>query len=105
MAIVGSKVLLRGDLSATELIEYINQVKAALPGIPVTTADVYGELLSHPEVMEACDVIFANYYQYWEGINVEKAVAYLHARHQEVVARANGKEVIVSETGWPSCGD
>lgn len=105
LVIVGNEVLLREDLSSDQLIEYINRVKAALSGIQVTTADVYGKLLSHPEVMDACDVILANCYPYWEGIHVDHAVAYLHARYQEIVARGNGKEVIVSETGWPSYGN
>lgn len=105
LVIVGSEVLLRGDMSEKELINYINKVKIALPGILVTTADVYGELLSHPEVMDTCDVIFVNYHPYWEEIHIDHAIAYLHVRHQEVVAKAKGKKVIVSETGWPSDGD
>ena len=65
LAIVGSEVLLRGDLKESELITYIGQVKQRLAEdpsvpIPVTTADVYGELLSHPTVLSAVDVVFAN---------------------------------------------
>jgi len=105
LAIVGSEALLRGDLSEDQLIEYIERFREEVPSIPVTTGEVYGVLLQHPELMDVCDVILANYYPYWEGIDVDHAIAYLHARHQEVVARANGKEVIVSETGWPSDGN
>jgi exo-beta-1,3-glucanase (GH17 family) len=105
LAVVGSEVLLRGDLSAAQLIDYINQFKSEVPGIPVTTADVYSVLLDHPDVMAACDVIFVNYYPYWEGIDVNYAVAYVHALHQEMIAKAGGKEVIVSESGWPSDGN
>lgn len=43
MLIVGSEVLLRGDLTESQLIAYINQVKQAVPGIPVATADVYSQ--------------------------------------------------------------
>ena len=32
-------------------------------------------------------------------------MAYVHLWHQEMVATAGGKEVVVSESGWPSCGD
>jgi exo-beta-1,3-glucanase (GH17 family) len=49
MAIVGSEVLLRGDLSEAQLLAYLDQVKAAVPpAVLVTTADVYDRLLSHP---------------------------------------------------------
>jgi hypothetical protein len=87
------------------LIGYINQFKNAVPDVPVSTADVYGELLDNPAVMDACDVILVNYYPYWERLPVERAMARLHDMHQQVVAAAGGKKVIVSEAGWPSEGN
>ncbi len=106
IVIVGSEVLLRDDMSPDELVQQINDVRAQIPpGIPVTTADVYGELLAAPSVMAACDLILVNYYPYWEGIRVDVAMAALHAWHQQVIAAAGGKPVIVSEAGWPSCGN
>ncbi len=56
-----------------------------MPGIPVATADVYGELLGHPNVLAAGDVVLPNIYPYWEGINVSYAVSLLHNRYQEIV--------------------
>lgn len=105
MLIVGSEVLLRGDLSEAEVIDYINRVKQAVPELPVSYADTYATLLSHPNIIDAVDVVLANYYPYWEGIHVEAAVAAIHQWHSDVVAASNGKQVIVSETGWPSDGD
>ena len=109
IAIVGSEVLLRGDLSESVLLGYINQVKDSLQSagidIPVTYADVHGVLLDHPNVVSTIDIVFVNYYPYWEGRSVELAVAYIHRWHQQMISAAGGKEVIVSETGWPSCGD
>ena len=105
LAIVGSEVLLRGDLTEAQLINNINQFKNAVPGVPVTTADVYSIMRDHPNVMSACDVILVNYYPYWEGKDVNNAVAYVHALHQEMIVKAGGKEVIVSESGWPSDGN
>lgn len=105
MAVVGSEVLLRGDLSESQLIGYINRVKNEVPDIPVTTGDVYGEYISHPDVINSVDVVFVNYYPYWENIGVDHAVAAIHGWHKLITAKAGGKPVIVSETGWPSCGD
>jgi exo-beta-1,3-glucanase (GH17 family) len=105
LAIIGAEVLLRGDLAAADLIAYIRRFRLEVPNVPVTTADVYSDLLDNPDVMAACDVILANYYSYWQGINVNDALAWLHARHQRLLAAAAGKEVLVSETGWPSAGD
>ena len=104
-AVVGSEVLLRGDLTETQLLDYIERVKAELPGINVTYGDVYGELLAHPNIIAACDFVFVNYYPYWEGVKIDYAIAEIHALHDQMLKAAGGKEVIISETGWPSGGD
>jgi exo-beta-1,3-glucanase (GH17 family) len=104
LLIVGSEVLLRHDLTEAQLIDYINQVKTAVPGVPVSTADTYAELLYHPAVMETCDWVLPNYYPYWEGKNINEALYFINLWHMQVVAAAGGKPVVVSETGWPSAG-
>jgi exo-beta-1,3-glucanase (GH17 family) len=106
LAIVGSEVLLRNDLTESQLIGYMNQVRQQIPAhIPVTTADVYGKLLDHPSVIANCDVVLPNYYPYWEGASVDISIATLDRQHQRVKAAAQGKPIIVSETGWPSAGN
>jgi exo-beta-1,3-glucanase (GH17 family) len=105
VAVIGSETILRADLSEEQLLGYMDRFALAVPEIPLTTADVYYVLLDHPAIMEACDFIFVNYYPYWEGVSVEYAVATIDSIHKKMKAAAQGKEVIVSETGWPSCGD
>lgn len=104
LLIVGSEALLRGDVTEKQLIDYINQVKQAVPNIQITTADTYGQLLAHPAVMNACDVIMPNIYPYWEQVSVNNSVYNLNIHYQEVLVRAAGKTVIIGETGWPSEG-
>jgi exo-beta-1,3-glucanase (GH17 family) len=105
LLVVGSEVLLRGDVSEAALLEYMQRVRQLVPGIPVATADVYGTLLDHPNVIAACDVVLPNYYPYWQGIAVGNAIAAVHGWHEQIVAAAGGKPVIVSESGWPSAGN
>jgi hypothetical protein len=61
--------------------------------------------MANPGVLTECDFILANFYPYWEGVDVNAAAAWLHSRYQRMVAVASGKEIIVSETGWPSGGN
>ena len=105
LLIVGSEALLRNDVTEKQLLEYINRVKQKVPGIPVTYADVHSIMLSHPAIIDAVDVVMVNYYPYWEGIDVLRAIETIHGLHKQVVVAANGKKVIVSETGWPSAGN
>lgn len=101
---VGNEVLLRGDLSENELIGYINRVKQAAPDIVVGYVDAYFEFSDHPRVTDACDVILANCYPFWEGCPAEHALLYVKEMYRRAVHAAKGKKVIISETGWPNIG-
>jgi exo-beta-1,3-glucanase (GH17 family) len=106
MAIVGSETLLRGDLTAAQLISYLDRVRAAIPpAIPVTTADTCDQLLRTPQVVAHTDAIFVNDYPYFAGVPVNCGIAALHYCYQQLTAVAGGRPVIISESGWPSCGD
>ena len=105
IVIVGSETMLRRDISEKQLLEYISRVKQQAPGVPVTSADVYGELLARPAILAAVDVVLVNYYPYWEGYDVNVAMGATHWWHQLVTAAAGGKPVIVSEAGWPTGGN
>ena len=101
---VGNEVLLRGDLSEDELIDYINRAKQAAPDVDVGYVDAYFEFHVHPRVTEACDVILANCYPFWEGCPADHALLYMKEMYRSAQAAANGKRVIISETGWPNIG-
>ena len=101
---VGNEVLLRGELSEDELIDYINRAKEGAPGIPVGYVDAYFKFENHPQVTDACDVIFANCYPFWEGYPAEHAFVYMKEMYRRAVRVAKGKKVIISETGWPNRG-
>ncbi len=101
---VGNEVLLRGDLPEDQLIEYIQRVKAAVPGVDVGYVDAYFKFVDHPRVTELCDVILANCYPFWEGCPAEHALLYMKEMYRRAVHAANGKKVVISETGWPNLG-
>ena len=101
---VGNEVLLRGDLTEDELLDYIRRAKEALPGVDVGYVDAYFEFVDHPRITEACDVLLANCYPFWEGCPAEHALLYMKEMYYRVLGVANGKRVIISETGWPNIG-
>ena len=106
LLIVGSETLYRGDLTSAQLITYLQQVKAAVPAsIPVTSADTLTKWLENPGLVQAVDVVLMNDYPYWGGAAIDQAVPDLESGYRQMVAASTGKTVIISETGWPSCGD
>ena len=106
VAAVGNEVLYRNDLSLEELVGYINRVKEALSSmnIPVGYVDAYYEFSRHPILVESTDVVLANLYPYWEGCPIEYALGHMQAMFGQVVDAAQGKPIIITETGWPIRG-
>lgn len=101
---VGNEVLLRGDLSEQQLLDYMERARAFAGGIPVGYVDAYFEFEDHPAITEACDVVLANCYPFWEGCPAQFSILYLKDMYRRAQRSANGKPVIVSETGWPNLG-
>ena len=101
---IGNEVLLRGDLTEDQLIDYINRAKAAVPQLEVGYVDAYFKFVDHPRVTAACDVILANCYPFWEGCPAEYALPYMKDMYHRAKAAAGEKRVIISETGWPDRG-
>ena len=101
---VGNEVLMREELQEHEIINYINKIKQAVPNIPVGYVDAYYQFIERPDLVSSCDVILANCYPFWEGCSVEQAPEYLRKMYALIQKVANGKKVIITETGWPNKG-
>jgi GPH family glycoside/pentoside/hexuronide:cation symporter len=105
IATVGNEVLLRNELQEQELLGYIQRVKTALPShVPVGCVDAYYEFLDRPMLTRACDVVLPNCYPFWEGVDISQAPHYLKHMYELVQKAADGKKVVIAETGWPSQG-
>lgn len=103
--IVGNEVLLRGELSETDLAAIVRRVKAAVPE-PVTYADVWEFWLRNRDLAAATDFITIHILPYWEDfpISASEAAAHVEAIRGKVAAAFPGKEVLIGEVGWPSAG-
>ncbi|CAL2104565.1 Beta-1,3-glucanase, family GH17 [Tenacibaculum sp. 190130A14a] len=106
IAAVGNEVMYRRDLSEEELLAYMQQVKKELPtNIPMGYVDAYYEFTERPKITQACDVILTNCYPYWEGCHIDYSLMYMKQMYYQALDAANGKPVIITETGWPSKGE
>ncbi len=105
IAAVGNEVLYRDDLSEAQLLRHIKEVKAQIPDTPVGYVDAYYEFVERPALVQACDLVLCNCYPYWEDTAFEHALAHMQYMHRLAVEAADGKPVIITETGWPSQGE
>ena len=103
--VVGNEVLLRGEMTAADLIAVIRDIKAQVP-MPVTYADVWEFWLRHPDVQNAVDFVTIHVLPYWEDfpIPASRAAAHLAAIRKKVAAAFPNKEIVIGEFGWPSAG-
>ena len=105
VACVGNETLQSGTLTQDELIGCIEYVKSRISReIPVTTSDDADTLIGNRSVCEKCDLLMVNAYPYWGGVAIDKAAAAFDATIAQVRSAYPAKEIIVSETGWPTAG-
>jgi exo-beta-1,3-glucanase (GH17 family) len=102
---VGSEVLLRGEMTASDLREAIRSVKARV-NIPVSYADVWEFWLRYQEVSDDVDFVTIHFLPYWEDhpVRAEDAAAHVDDIRKQMALAFPGKEILIGETGWPSKG-
>ena len=102
---VGSEVLLRGEMFVAELRKIILSVKARTT-IPVSYADVWEFWLRYQELSDAVDFVTIHILPYWEDLPVraEDAAAHVDDIRKQVALAFPGKEILIGEAGWPSKG-
>jgi len=103
--VVGNEVLLRGEMSATDLANIMREVKGKV-SVPITYADVWEFWLRNRDLASMADFITIHILPYWEDFPVpaSQAAGHVRAIRQQVVDAFPGKEVIIGEVGWPSAG-
>jgi exo-beta-1,3-glucanase (GH17 family) len=103
--VVGNEVLLRGEMTTTDLAATIRSVKSQVT-VPVTYADVWEFWLRNRELYDAVDFVTIHILPYWEDlpIRAKYAAAHVDAIRKRLAVAFPGKEILIGETGWPSEG-
>ena len=103
--IVGNEVLLRGEMTAVDLVGNIRAVKSQVK-VPVTYADVWEFWLKNRELYDAVDFVTIHILPYWEDfpIRAKFAAQHVDSIRKRVAVAFPGKEILIGETGWPSAG-
>ncbi len=103
--IVGNEVLLRRDLSADQLISYLDYVHTRVKQ-PIAYADVSDFWRQFPQIAPHVDVVMIHFLPYWEDkpLSVDKAITQIKTTIDGFKYMFPGKTISIGETGWPSRG-
>eukprot|EP00934_Nitzschia_sp_Nitz4_P004102 Nitzschia sp. Nitz4//scaffold370_size15137//12376//13898//NITZ4_008897-RA/size15137-snap-gene-0.29-mRNA-1//-1//CDS//3329549580//4092//frame0 len=107
---VGSEAIYREDTTVDQMVDNLNEVYAALldvgMDIPVAIVDVAPEYSASAKLRSAVNVTMTNTFPFWEGIDIDGAVADLQEDLEWLLQlpESSGKPFILAETGWPSDG-
>jgi exo-beta-1,3-glucanase (GH17 family) len=103
--IIGSEVLLRGEMTAQALRETIRAAKVRFD-VPVGYAEVEEFWLRDREIAEDLDFVAVHVLPYWEDapVRAEDAAAHVDDIRKAMVRAFPGKEILIGEAGWPSQG-
>lgn len=103
--IVGSEVLLRGEMTVADLREIIRSVRARID-TPVTYADSWDYWLRYREIAADVDFVTIHMLPFWEDepIRAEDAAAHVIDIYRKVALAFPGKSILIGEAGWPSKG-
>jgi exo-beta-1,3-glucanase (GH17 family)/cellulose synthase/poly-beta-1,6-N-acetylglucosamine synthase-like glycosyltransferase len=101
--IVGNEVLLRGDIPAKKLMEYLDMARSQTD-IPVSTAEPPYIWRKYPKLVDHVDYIAVHLLPYWEGIPLEEAIDFVVNNINELKQLYPEKPIVIGEVGWPSNG-
>src|SRR4030081_772483 len=103
--VVGNEVLLRGEMTTSDLAANIRAVKAQV-SVPVTYADVWEFWLRDRESYDAVNFVTIHILPYWEDMpfRAKFAASHVDAIRKRMAVAFPGKEILVGESGWRSAG-
>lgn len=101
--VVGNEALFREEVTAEQLIGYLDRVRAAVK-VPVTTSEQWHIWKEHPELAKHVDLIAAHILPYWEFVPMKDSVQFVLDRARDLRKQFPRKPLLLSEVGWPSNG-
>jgi exo-beta-1,3-glucanase (GH17 family) len=107
---VGNELVNAGGASVGQVTAAIQQVRKTLKAAgyngPVVTVDTMVAMKNHPELCHASDFCAINCHAFFDGNVLPDAAGDFVQMWSDMVSQAaNGKPVVVTETGWPTQGE
>jgi len=101
--IIGNEVLLRKDLTTTELFAYIDLMRN-FTDKPITSAETWDIWQKVPELATHVDFITLHILPYWEKKHIEEFETFIINSYTIIKNLFPTKKIHIGEIGWPSHG-
>ena len=106
---VGNEHVNSGKATSAQVVAALQTVKGTLKGAgyngQVAIVDTFSATIQHPELCQASDYAAVNAHAFFnDQTSADEAGKWLQGTVQDVKAKCSGKDVIVTESGWPSQG-
>lgn len=108
---VGNELVNSGQANPSQIKSYVNQAKSALKSAgytgSVVSVDTFIAVINNPELCDYSDYIAVNAHCFFDGYyTADQAGEWVLSQIQRVsTACGNNKNVLITETGWPSKGE
>ena len=106
---VGNEIVNNGLGSATDVAAAVNQARGILRGAGYTgnvvAVDTFNQHVSFPAICAASDYCAANAHAFFDPqTSAPSAGQFVKNAHDQVANVANGKKVVITESGWAKQG-
>ncbi len=106
---IGNEVVNNGG-SASDVVNAVKTARSMLQSAgyngKIVTVDTFTAIIDNPELCEVSDFAAANCHAFFNAdITADGAGKYVAEEAQRVKKACGGKDVMITESGWPSAGD
>lgn len=107
---IGNEDVNQGKAQPADVVAATNsgrsQLRAAGFSGPVVHVDTFNQIIAHPEMCEASDYAAANCHAFFDpNTSADNAGAFVAKQAAAIKSACGGKEVYITESGWPHGGD
>ena len=106
---IGNECVNQGLASASDVVAALGTARGILTGAgysgSVVTVDTFNAMISNPELCQNSDYCAANCHAFFDpNTSADGAGDFVYTQAQNVGAAAGGKNVVITESGWPNAG-